>query len=230
MKLIIYTHTDYLDIYIIQQDHILQLGINPSDIIIFSNIIHPIYKFNTICYTDSNPYASRVFECISKVNRDEYEYFLFCHDNDIIISYNAPELNELAMYMKNTGIDRIDLCCYDGDNIVSTPNNIKLVKNYGYYLYSVGPSIWNINTYMDVIANNITANYRNLEFPATDYMKPRYNVYNIYSTTYKMFAGRKFIPEFSWLHITSAGRYAWDPHSEFHPYVENLKIKYNIRR
>jgi hypothetical protein len=51
MKLIIYTHTDYLDIYKIQQDHLNLLNIS-DNIVIFTNKHNPYYKYNQIYYND----------------------------------------------------------------------------------------------------------------------------------------------------------------------------------
>jgi len=227
MKLVIYTHTDYLEIFKIQQEHIINIGINIENIIIFSNTKRPEYKFTTICYNENENYPSRILICLQQINPLHYEYFLFCHDNDIIISYLEDDLDIISKNMKQNNIDRVDLCVQFFDNcIIKTENNIELIKNNNFYLFSVGPSIWNFNTYFDVIQNSLHCTYRNIEPFATNYMKGKYNVYNIYSTIFKTYFGRKFINLFSWLHITSDGKITDDINSQYNNYKKH--ITYNL--
>lgn len=227
MKLVIYTHTDYLEIFKIQQEHIINIGINIENVIIFSNTKHPEYKFKTICYNENENYPSRIFFCLKQINSLYYEYFLFCHDNDIIISYLEDDLDIISKNMKKNNIDRVDLCVQlFRNNIIKTENNIELIKNDDFYLFSVGPSIWKFNTYFDIIQNNLQCTYRDIETFATNYMKNKYNVYNIYSTTFKSYFGRNFIHSFSWLHVTSAGKITNDINSEYNNYKK--KITHNL--
>lgn len=223
MKLVIYTHTDFLEIFKIQQQHILNLGIELKNIILFSNVIHPSYKFTTICYDENKTYPVRIYECIKQINSLEYEYFLLCHDNDIIISYVDDDLDIITTKMKEHNIGRIDLCVQFWKNSrIKIVDNIEIIKNYDFYLFSVGPSIWNFATYLDIIQNNLYTTYRNIEHYATNYMKNKYNVYNIYSTSYKSYLNRYFINSIGYLHITGQGKITDDPNSEYNDYKKKI--------
>jgi hypothetical protein len=116
MKLIIYTHTEFLDIYKIQQDHIniLQNKNKIDDVIIFTNKPDPYYKYKQYYYDDTTPYANRVLTCIQQVD-DLDEYFILCHDNDILISYEPDILDNLKNTMIQHNIDRLNFYCQDNE-------------------------------------------------------------------------------------------------------------------
>ena len=82
MKLIIYTNSEYKDIFSITRDHLKNL--NKDNIIIFSD--YSIDDYQTIIYDNNNTYPQRIIQCFNNLNHINIEYILFCHDNDIIIS------------------------------------------------------------------------------------------------------------------------------------------------
>jgi hypothetical protein len=231
MKTIIYTHTDFIDIFKIQYEHIIKL-ISIDNIIIFSNNNNVLYEdFILYTYDDILTYPERILSCLNKMtNKDEY--YLVIHENDIMIKYNDIYINNISTIMKDDNIHRVDLCSFNSNSSISR-YNITLNKNNNFYLFSVGPSIWNISIYEDILINNSNSTYRNIEYYGTNYIiNKNYNVYNIYTehNLKNTYLNRVF-PDFCFfLHITTMGAYVLDKNSDYYNYALELYDTYNISR
>jgi hypothetical protein len=234
MKIVIYTHTDFLDIFQIQQDHLLKL--KKEDILIFTNKENALYHFPVILYDDSKAYADRLLQCLTKAYEQLDSYFVICHDNDILLHYKDDAIENIQNEMIRSNIVRIDLCMYEhfrnrNAHKISMGDNIQLIKNDDFYLYSVAPSLWNKDSYIDVLKNNAYCDYRNIEPSATEYMKPRYNVYTLYLENHENYHIRRYHADyFTYLHITLRGGVVNDPASSYKDYILKLVNDYQIKR
>jgi hypothetical protein len=230
MKIIIYTHTDFLDIFKILYVHIYNL-INHLDIIIFTNNNNNIYNnltSNIYIYNDSNVYSQRIVSCLNQMKNKDI-YYLVIHENDIITYINMNIFNNLSDIMIQNNIHRIDLCSRYSSELI-TYNDIILSKNYNFYLFSVGPSIWNINIYEDILTNNMY-DYRNIEDNCTQYIfNKKYNVYNTYINITPTYFNRTCPEYITYLHITTRGQFIFDKSSIYYNYAKELYSKYNITR
>ena len=238
MKLVIYTHSEYNDIFQIQKEHLLQNVDNIHNIVVVSNKPDELYDdFKTLFYDEKLPYAGRLLKVLNEI---EDEHILICHDNDIIIGYDENVLNTFTEFMKNNNVGRIDLCClpqnfsneYINTNKIIIDNENYVVKNFNYYNYSVGPSIWNRNIILNIFNNFKNKNYRNIEDDdVQQYTKSITQTVNIgkLSNT-ECFGGRIFNSYFKWLHITIRGKLVYDRGFKYHQYVLDLYKKYNIKR
>ncbi len=232
MQIVIYTHTDFLDIFAIQQDHFISQ--NLTNVTIFSNTHHAFYKFPVITYDDSLPYANRVLQCIKQIeNKDDFEYFFLIHDNDILLNIDIHTCELIITKLKEHNFARLDL------NSVNFPHkptykvndDITLGENDNFYTYSVGPSIWNYNSFKTILKNNKFFCYRTIEPAGTAFM-----VNNNFKTAHPLglvkhvFANRHLLSFCYFLHITQRGQYIFDNNSSYTDYAKQLYIKYNITR
>ncbi len=235
MKIILYTHSDYLDIYALQQDNIEKLNIKAENIIIFSNKYNDLYKYKTYLYDDNKLYSQKLLECLSQIEEKEnYKYFLFFHDNDIIMSYNETILEQIKDVMIKNNIDRVPLYktyIQENTDIIDIIDDVKIKRNTVSYLFSVNPTIWKLETYSDILLN-CCYSYRDIEHPATDYIKQKnYKVYNIHSDNFDLtYSGFTYKSCFSSIHITTYGCIYIDNISPLKNYVLEMKEKYNIQR
>lgn len=188
MLLILYTHSDYDDIFRIQRDHVKRLNdVNPGSIVIFSNRTNPdLYDFPVYLYATQESYPSRILSCLAKVKeeRGAIPYCVLCHDNNLLMTYSEPLMDAIAATMAEKGIHKVGLFAHHQEatapvlTIAENPA-IRIRKNTHFYLFSVAPAIWDVTVYEDVLRHNVNT-YRELEMPATEYMRHKgYSVYNV---------------------------------------------------
>jgi len=207
---IIYSNTDYLNILKIQSDYIQTyqnkiLFINHNPDLNLENIYNKYNK--VIFYNNDSPYATRVLECLSQLDSD---YILFIHDIDILISANEDILSIIIVIMKSLKIDRIDLkhTPPNSDNIMCIMNKIFMVKqnNPNFYIYNVNPSIWNRNSFMELLSNFKHKGYRNIEDMDVQMFSLKYNIYKLYTKSYLKCGYYNCTEFFKFLHISHAGK------------------------
>jgi hypothetical protein len=240
MRLIIYTHTDYLDIFQIALDHLKLL--DTKNIFIFANTNNPLYEYKTYLYDNSQEYPNRISQCLNQLEDidPENEYILLCHDNDIVMSFNNNNLDKIKECMKTHNIDRcglITLCDknnisneYYNDNTIVIDGDLNIVKNPSHWAYSVGPSIWNRKRFINLLLKFHYKDYRNIEDKQVqDYVNKNMKIYNVGATNnYIKYIGRKSNYNImAILHITVRGNFIYDDNSTEKEYVMNLKTKYN---
>ena len=174
LSIIIYSHTDFKSILQIQTDYCCNYNFN---LILFINNnnedMDSIYKHykKIIFYDDNLTYFQKLHNCISNLDSD---YFIFTHDNDILINYEENKIMELYNILKSNNLDRLELKafninfngdCYEPIN--SKSENIKanlfLNKNPNTFPYNVNPSIWKKKSFLDLLNTFPSKGYRDGE-------------------------------------------------------------------
>ena len=210
---IVYSHTEFLDV-LLTQTHYLKpynnkvLLINKSDKDLSD--LYSNYK-QVIFYDDTLPYASRILS-LSDLDLD---YILFIHDIDIVITKNDKVINHFVDFMKKNDIDRIDLQVrpsWDFNNwnrIYTTIDDIDIElrkqTNINNYIYNVNPSIWKLDTFLDVMNRFKDKTYRSIETSAQQYCS-KFNIYKLYSDQYVNCGHFGCLPFFQFIHITHGGK------------------------
>lgn len=214
LKYIVYSHTDYLDILSIQTDCLnfynnKILLINKSD----KDLSNLYTKYErVIFYDDSLPYASRILS-LSELNE---KYILLIHDIDIIVKKDDDVINHLTKHMMENNIDRIDLQCrYEWDmlnkNRIYIENNNSTIelreqKDINNYIYNVNPSIWKLNTLLDIMTKFKNESYRSIENLSVMQYCLKYKIYKLYSENYIKCGWFSCLPFFQFIHITHKGK------------------------
>lgn len=244
MKLIIYTHTDFIDIYNIFNDYISKLDdIDKNDIYIFTNDINDLYKYNTILYDDTKTYPQKIIECMSKINIDENENILFIHDNDVIIKYDKNIINKISEKMYEDNIDRIQLIAIQDENhgafknfkkiYIDTNINLYYFTSNLSFTYNVGPSIWKLKSFLNILNKFNYKTYRTIEDDETqEYTRSNFKTYNIcnHQNQTGMYVNRTFCNGFIFLHLTHKGQFIIDKNSIYKDFAENIYKNYKITR
>lgn len=225
MKYVIYSNTDYLDVLTVHADY---LKFEENFLLINSNNLdlESLYsKFTqVIFYDDKLPYASRVLNCINKIDS---EYVLFIHDIDIPLNIDFDTFNGVMNYCESKKLDRVDLQqdiridrrpnlsseIIETENFLSIPfeeaNNhyCCLVRNddASNYIYNVNPSVWKLDTFKEILGNFQSETYRSIENNTVQNFCQKFKIYKLSSKT-KMNSGYYSItPIFQFLHITHEG-------------------------
>ena len=239
MKFIIYTHTDFIDIYNIFNDYISKFDIDKNDIYIFTNNANDIYIYNTILYDDTKTYPQKIIECMSKMNIDENENILFVHDNDLVIKYDKYIMNKISEKMYEYNIDRIQLIAIANENHEDYKNCKKIYIDtdlyfftYAYhYAYNVGPSIWKLKSFLNLLNKFNYKIYKTIENDETqEYTRNNFKTYHICNNEVGKFAHRTFCKGFIFLHLTDGGKFVMDKNSIYCELVENMYKDYKISR
>lgn len=211
---VIYSHTDYLDILKIQTDYNQDKGhrtllLNSSGYELAKDICDRYER--VILYDDSNVYATRLLSCFEKIPED---YFVLLHEFDILLNVDYNSVSYLFEFLRKNNFDRIDLkhtfnlnssLIIDISSKVGKP--ISLVKSEDPidYIYNVNPSIWKRDSYIDVLSQFRSANYREIECVAQNHCK-KFNIFKMHSPEF-IECGWFFCLEiFKYLHITHSGK------------------------
>jgi hypothetical protein len=210
MKFVVYSHSDYLDILNVQTeymqkiiDKVLLINLNGLNL----DYIYKQYK-EVIFYDDSKPYASRLLSLEKLLD----EYILFIHDIDILISYNIETLNSIETYMKNNHIDRIDLQVrnpwdkFNQNKIFIDSIELRKQTNENNYIYNVNPSIWKLNSLLDVMKVFSNETYRTIECINTQLYCKKFNIYKLFSDKYIRCGWFSCLEFFEFIHITHHGK------------------------
>lgn len=211
---IIYSHTDYLDILRIQVDHIGNLS---NKILLINNskvdIGEITSKFDrVIYYDDALPYASRL-RALSELND---EVVLFLHDIDILVDVDIKVVDLLAALIKREGLDRIDLQ-YDPNynensnnrtiNLDIENHNFTVVEQTSGYIYNVNPSLWRLSSLLKIMNHFPNSCYRSIEVNGVQSfcIEHRLKIYKLFSNIYLNCGYFRCLPFFTFLHITHCG-------------------------
>lgn len=229
---VVYTHTDFLDICMIQTNYLKN---ESKSLVINSNNldINDLYSQYTdvIFYDDSKEYSSRLQNLINIKNK--YEYILLIHDIDIVIKKDDHILYKILELMKNRRIDKVDLqydCnppytvnwyedCIDintSENLktkgeITDDNKIYLSRRLnGDYLYNVNPTIWNLHRLLEILNQFPNLGYRQIESNVLllQKMRSEFLIYQLYSLPKNIVKTGYFtsLYFFQFLHITHGGR------------------------
>jgi hypothetical protein len=210
---VIYSHTDYLDVLLVQTEGLKYtdkiLLINKSD----KNLDYLYSKYTqVIFYDDSMPYASRLLSLKHLKN----EYILFIHDNDIVVKKDDSYIDYAKNYMVEHSIDRIDLQCrhswdlFNRDRLSMEFNGLKVElraqKNINNYIYNVNPSIWKLNVLLEIMENFKNETYRTIENESVMKHCLKYKIYKLYSDNPIKCGWFSCLSFFQFIHITHKGK------------------------
>jgi len=223
-SLVIYTHTDFLELWKIIPYSLKKLNISLPIILLCDNKEPYInlYDFSDIIqYDDNVPYTSRLLSCLAQIKE---EYILLIHENTILTRFDNDKINIIKKYVESSELTRVHLSIdHSGYNVyenrrvdknscrlnkIILDNNIILTSANGYYHYSVGPSIWNKEKLYSILKEFPNKSYRDVEETKEmdNYMDA--NGFNICylgfnpedTIIYSM--GRNMLSYFSYAHIT----------------------------
>jgi hypothetical protein len=148
IPLIIYTHTDYSDVWVLLFNQIKKY-LNVFEIFMFVNDIHPDIPsdFTIITYDDTKVYTERLKECLNKLDRD---IILFMHED--MIPLNTPNLtyiNQYIDYIYKNMVDSVKLIYVTGTDTVSTIDTTLITNEYS--KFSIQPTLIKVNTFLTLL-------------------------------------------------------------------------------
>jgi len=233
--LVIYSHTDFLDILKIQDHYIRKvpnikkvLFINQTDINLssfgFDQIIH---------YNDQLNYTKKVASCLDQAGI-QTKYIIFMHDNDILLTQSPDDIHSIIKLMNAHNIDRVDfghiLNSYMGYHDLQPTCVIPYRDDIGCHLhkyiydqfhYNVNPSIWNTQKYHQLV-NSFNYNYRQVECQTVnDWCKYHLNMYRLISDDPVESGYYMVTPVFIYLHITAAGKMLPVANNNVTPWIQS---------
>lgn len=226
---VFYSHTDFLDMLQIASDYSKKIKnkillINENDVL--SDDIKN--NFNEIIfYDDTLPYSSKLSKVLTKIKT---KYILFTHEVDIILNIEEDVINKLVNYMEYKELDRIDLQPNggnsDGEYIkISKDQNVYDWVEYKNifdpytqlnhedwflglhnmprtYIFNVNPSIWKLESYLEILNKFSDRTYRNIEYDDVQDFCTKYKIYNLYARHVLQCGYLKCLPFYKYLHIT----------------------------
>lgn len=224
---IVYSNTSYLDILNIQSDYISKfsektLFINKNEIEM--DEIYSKYD-RVIFYDDSKEYSARLIECLSQLDCD---YITFMHDIDILIEMDEEKMTSFYSFMRERGIDRIDLKYtkdIEGHELIRVDSKSpkewvesEYVEVGGLYLvkqtnpegnanlFNVNPSIWKRDSLLGMLNNFPNKTYRSIEELDVQAYCSNMQIYKIHCDKPLQCGYFECTPPFVYLHITHGGR------------------------
>jgi hypothetical protein len=213
-EFVVYSHSDYSDVLKIQTDYLS--GIENKTLLIDNHFDDPkiLSQYREIIrYDDKFPYSNRILN----LKNLKYKYILFIHDIDILINYSDDFLKHCILSMEKNNLDRIDLQYYSkqwnpNSNVIKFSeydDNILMVKqeNLEGFIYNVNPSIWKLDSFMNIMSKFIGRNYRDIEHGDIQSYSSNFNIYKFGGDEYIQVGFFKCIKEFIFLHITHGGSF-----------------------
>jgi hypothetical protein len=245
LKIVVYSHTSFLEVLNIQIDYLegkgdLILIINEND----NNLTDLYNKFQTVIfYDDSLPYGYRLLNSVKQV---PYDYFILIHDNDIAIHIDEIKVKSMFNFLRENNYDRVDFQLaydFDSDNshkidddglyFIKSSNTDTANKGYP---YNVNPSIWKKDTLVDILNNFGFRDYRTIEHPDTQNYAVKFNIFKLYSKRKYQCGYFICLEPFRYIHITHSQKYlnlSSLPNSSYNDIEEEyIKIinKYNLTK
>jgi hypothetical protein len=223
-ELVVYTHSDYSDIWPIvldalrknTQDQTVCIAVNSqADCSGFEGFT--VYRYN-----DANPYAKRLAEICSQSVSD---YLFFFHDVDVLMSFDSTKLQGLLQWIQTNAVDRFLLGVLPSELLVEKKGDLSIGKsglnvcNWFTTPYDVGPSIWKRQTMLDLMTKHSDETYRSIESSAIQEDLAQKNVYGFCKSDVpiRFTVGRPFTSWFSFCHILVRGK--WIPPLAYQSYT-----------
>lgn len=226
-EIVIFTHTDYNDIWHIITQTLTEI-IGTKIAIYFAINKDVSISFKKYLYTESNTYPQRIIEILKQSQSD---YILFFHDNDILMSFNNNKYEKLLDFMKTDNITRLILGVLPSKTFYKQIDSIMIGKadencSEAFLTpYDVGPSIWNRIDLINIMSKFINETYRTIESSAIQEECKKYTIVGIcyINTPVKFTQGRPFSTDFSFCHILLRGK--WIPEEaqqDYRPFFQDL--------
>jgi len=215
IPIIIYTHTDFNDVFSIALKRHEKYSTNFQKII-FSNKIQEGY--DTILYNDSHKYSTRLYTCLMKLNTVA-EYILLNHDWVILYDHiNKEKITNITKIMKENNIHQVRLWfngipildSYDRSSESNTYDETKCIFNIpknGAYQFTQQPTLWHLNTLKAILLNHLEFDYRSIELSTYEHMLQYKNCF--YYNNEEQFTPNGFFKSsiYPHIHITSSGKW-----------------------
>lgn len=216
LKIVVYSHTSFLEVLNMQIDYLSGIG----DMILIINKnnegLDEVYNNfeKVIFYDDSLTYGYRLLNTIKEV---PYDYFIFIHDNDIAVHVDVQKVRSMFNFLRENNYDRVDFqLAYDFDTIKGheiTDDELYYIKssntdtaNKG-YPYNVNPSIWKKETLIDIMEKFGFRDYRTIEHPETQNYAVNYNIFKLFSKKQLQCGYFTCLDPFRYIHITHSQKY-----------------------
>jgi hypothetical protein len=206
MIIAIYTHSDYFDILTIQLDYFQKIFKDSCiKICVFSNKVFDSCVYETVIYDESLPYASRLLECLEKI---QSEYVLIIHENDILLKYNEGIIDLCINIMKRCSIDSLDLKHFThGEpmrDVIPVTETLFLNRKSIGFIYNVQPTLWNVDSFKRVLREFSDKTYRSIECDEINhYILTKCNAYILADLSAFQSIFYKVSDIFVFIHITS---------------------------
>jgi len=253
MKIILYTNSEYADVFQLTLHFIhktMACPNPPEKIFLFSDYVPEgvvASLISVFLYDPAEPYAARLLSCVNDLTASgevgPEERCLFSHDNDLLYHYDDGPFNALAEIMTKNGIDRVGFV----PTVYSDPVQLWfrrdplpfpaaegcfLFKNPCFFSYNVGPGIWKLDAWLDILRRFPDKTYRTIESEdVINYTCHHHKIYNMHAAPRKHAGFNRFaLPFFVFVHITSGGEFLNDAGSPYLAEMQELYHKYGLTR
>lgn len=235
---IFYSHSDCRDTWSILKDNLSILPKDQPKIIAVNkgaDLSELQDSFNKIIqYEDNLTYPQKVCHILNNIST---KYVTFIHDNDLVMSFNNNNFNELLNIIDSNKIDRcmFGIVLKDNPDIVTNDFSIGKINNktplYYFIPYDVGPSIWNRQSFINALSTVLNSTYRDIEYSSIQqYCNNNLNMWAFFSHPSKesrYCIGRPFLETFQFLHIFVRGKLLEDHlYMDQQTNLQYLKSKY----
>jgi hypothetical protein len=234
-EIVIFTHTEYQDIWPIILDSIYKNHLeNVVRFAVNGNVDSSKLPFIKYIYDESKPYGERMCEVLEKV---QSEYIFFFHDVDILMSFDKERFSMLLEWIIKEDVDRFYMGVFGSNRLVGKlvdmPIGIsgKNICNWFITPYDLGPSIWKRRTFQEIMKQFSAETYRSIEFSGIQDVMLKKKVYGFskLDIPVRFTLGRPFTEWFSFCHILAQGK--WIPPNAYQSYANfylEIPNKYKI--
>lgn len=242
ITLVSYTHDTYKDIWPLMLNGIINAKIPIPKILLTSKLpakcstVHEVYD-DILVYDDTAPYPARLLDTLTHIKS---EYILFIPDIEIIVNFDWKLCEELLSMIQANSIDRFIFGMIPEQQSTLTVGNLRLTNadrtgsspNW-YTPYDVGPSIWKVSSFLDILRPVKDVSYRDIELSIIQKIASQYDIWavtvsNTYTAIYQI--DRPFSPYFTFLHILSHGKwYDFPYYMDLEGYARELFAYFNIK-
>ena len=226
LEILIYTHSEYQDIWPIVLDTLSKLKIQTR--ISFAMDKRPTNSsfdsYTIYLYDDQLTYPGRLASLCKQIASD---YLFFFHDIDILVNLNQERLDMLMEWIVAMDVDRFALGIFPTHCYVTTYQDIPIAKlnhcrcNWFTSPYDPGPSIWKRSTLEELMLKVSDATYRSIEdSPIQEFLAEK-KVFGFAKRELEpLFTiGRPFTPWFAFCHLLIRGQWVskegWQSYDAF---------------
>ncbi len=217
VTLLLYTHTEYSDLWPIFLDEPFPRAI--SRIIAMNKTkntqqLQPYIDHGFIIhmYDDQLSYSEKIISCLKEIHTP---YVWFVHDNDILQSFHQKTFDEVIHCLDEQRIDRLmfGIVSKEGGEIQNPLLHIGRVnyKTTPHFItpYDVGPSIWRVSAFARAMESVKGVGYREIESSEIqNFCKENLNMWGFFTHPQQKSSyviGRPFPESFQYLHLCVRG-------------------------
>jgi hypothetical protein len=231
IPILIYSHTDYIDIlepcikkfhkFHPELNYILAINrIDEIDSLGITNLFSSIYT-----YDDTTPYFTRLTNVLNQIN---YKYIILNNDTNILVDkINIEYLKYIVTHMEYDNIDQFRLFPSGVDPIITSQNFFEITS--GYY-FSVATGLWKKESLLKITCEFKEHGYRCAECePIQSYVKNNFKNYCVFSNEdIQLVPHGHYLPKmFPVLHVTCCKKWSFSSSIE-QKYINEISKEYNI--